>query len=46
MKNKSIKQISEELNRDYRTIHSFALKVMEVSNRDNVLKKLQEGSWK
>ena len=40
LKNSSINQISEELGRDYRTIHSFAKEVMELSKKDNLLKKL------
>ncbi|WP_048055545.1 IS1/IS1595 family N-terminal zinc-binding domain-containing protein [Methanotorris igneus] len=42
LKNSSIKQISEELERDYRTVYYFAEEVMELSEKDNILKKLLE----
>lgn len=38
MKNKSIKQISERVDGDYKIVYSFVLKVIDVSNKDNILK--------
>ncbi|MFU8652298.1 hypothetical protein [Methanotorris formicicus] len=46
LKNSSINQISEELGRDYRTVHSFAKEVMKSSEKDNILKKLLETNWR
>jgi len=48
LKNSLINQISEELGRDYRTIHSFAKEVIESSEKDNLLKnywKRIRGRW-
>ncbi|AEF96165.1 transposase [Methanotorris igneus] len=44
--NSSINQMSKELGRDYRTVHSFAKEIMELSEKDNLLKKLLEKNWR